>query len=71
MHEEIRATFVAHLPDCDAGSELTFTRDESTPPLDLPSVTWRFEVATWPDGGKTVREVTDESALPEEETTDG
>lgn len=61
---ETRVTFVISLRDptapraeeIAAGVELTFTRDESTPPLVLPK-TRRYEVATWPDGGKTVREV--------------
>lgn len=61
---EVRVTFVVHLTDPAApraeeiasGVELTFARDESTPPLVLPEPR-RYEVATWPDGGKTVREV--------------
>lgn len=58
---DIRVSFTPRQPDLPeaTGEKLEFTCDESVDDscLSWPS-TRRFEVVTWPDGCKTVREVT-------------
>ena len=57
---DVHVSFVPRLPDLPeaTGEKLEFTRDDSVDDsrLSWPS-TRRFEVVTWPDGTKTVREL--------------